>query len=92
MLAPLPVNDKYDFPGLLVDIDDDLSNQRPHQSLARPHGGLRRVPCRQEIIGQSSEVVRDMAGFGRLHSIEPLSTTLDKLQRILPGLLQLRCD
>jgi hypothetical protein len=92
MLATLPVDDEHDLPGRVVDIDDDLGDQCPHQSLARPHGGSRRLPCRQEIIGQSSEVWTHIIGFWHLHSIEPLPATLDTLQRSLPCLLQLRCN
>ncbi len=78
--------------GLLVDIDDDLRDQCPHQSLARPHRGSRRLPCRREINGQAGEVGTHIVGMGNLHFIEPLSATLDTLQRSLPRLLQLRCD
>src|SRR6266699_2619350 len=92
MLAALPVDDEHDLTGRLVDIDDDLSDQCPHQSLARPHHGSRRLPCRREIIGQSGEVGTHIVGIRHLHSIEPLPATLDTLQRSLPRLLQLRCD
>ena len=92
MLATLPVDDEHDLPSCLVDIDDDLSDQCPHQSLARPHRSSRRLPCRREIIGQSSEVRTHIVDIGDLYSIEPLPATLDTLQRSLPRLLQLRRD
>jgi hypothetical protein len=43
MLAAIPMDDEHDFPGRIVDIDDDLGDQCPHQSLARPHRGSRRA-------------------------------------------------
>ena len=92
VLAALPVDDEHDLTGRLVDIDNDLSDQCPRQSLARPHRGSRRLPCRHEIIGQSGEVGTHIIGNGRLHLIEPLFATLDPLQCGLPRLLQLRCD
>src|SRR5262245_41029695 len=92
MLTALPVDDEHDLPGRIVDIDDDLGDQCPHQSLARPHRGSRCLPCRREIIGQTGELGTRIVGVGDLHSIEPLPATLDTLQRGLPRLLQLRRD
>src|SRR6516162_3945571 len=92
MLAALPVDNEHDLTGRLIDIDDDLCDQRPHQSLARPHRCSRRLPCRREIIGQSGEVGTYIVGSAHLLSIEPLPATLDTLQRSLPRLLQLRCN
>jgi hypothetical protein len=39
MLTALQWIDEHDLPGRIVDIDDDLGNKCPHQSLARPHRG-----------------------------------------------------
>src|SRR5450631_1269716 len=46
MLTALPVDDEHDLTSLRIDIYDDLSDQRPYQSLARPHSSPRRLPCR----------------------------------------------
>ena len=91
MLAALPMDDQHDLTGRLVDVGDDLGDQRPYQSLARSHRRLRRLPCRREII-RPREVGASIAGIGLRHSIEPLPAGLDTLQRGLPRLLQLRCD
>jgi hypothetical protein len=47
MLAALPVDDQHDRTSRRVDIDHDLSDQCAHLSLARPHRGSRRLPCRR---------------------------------------------
>src|SRR6266550_2976736 len=92
MLPTLPVDDEHDIAGLLIDIGDDLRDQSPHQSLARSHRRSWRLPCRREIIGQSREVGTSVADVGSSHSIEPLPTRFDTLQRGLPRPLQLRSD
>ncbi len=92
MHAAFPVDDQHDLTSHRVDINHDLGDQCPHQSLARPHRGSRRLPGRREIIGQSSEVGMDIVSTGRPHPLAPLPATLDTLQRGLPCLLQLCCD
>src|SRR5262245_54531691 len=71
--------------GASYDIDDDLSDQCPHKSLARPHRGSRHPPSRQEIIGQSSEVGTHIVGVGHLHSIEPTESMCKLASRTTPS-------
>ena len=81
MHAALPVDGQNDLTSHRVDINHDLGDQCPHQSLARPHRGSRRPPCCREIIGQSGEIGTHIVGIRHLHSIELLPATLDALQR-----------
>jgi len=92
MLTALPMDDEHDLGSHLVDINNNLGDQRPDQSLARPHRGLRRLPSRHQIIGQAREVGTNILDITRLHSINLLSATLNTLQCTLPGLFQLRCN
>src|SRR5882762_7440820 len=55
MLAAFPVDDKHDLSRRLVDVGNDLGDQRPHQSLARSHCCPWHLPCRREVISQSRE-------------------------------------
>src|SRR5215470_13912131 len=92
MLAAFPVDDKHDLSRRLVDVGNDLGDQRPHQSLARSHCCPWRLPCRREVISQSREIGTSIAGIGLAQCVEPLSGRLCTLQRSLPRLLQLRCN
>src|SRR5260370_21235633 len=92
MLTAFPVDDEHDLTGRLVDIGDNLRDQRPYQSLARPHRGPLRLPRCREIVGQFCEVRMSIVGIRRLHLIESLLATLDALQCSLPRLLPLCCN
>ena len=47
VLAALPVDRQDDLTRRLVDIGDDLDDQRTKQLLARAHGDARRIPGRR---------------------------------------------
>ena len=92
MLATLPMDDEHNLAGHLVDIGDDLCDQYTYESLTRSHCRLWRLPCRREIISQSSEVWPCLSAFRHSHDVELLSATLDPLQLGLLSLLQLSGD
>jgi hypothetical protein len=92
MLTALPVDDEHDLSGRLVDVGDNLGDQRMHKALTRSHCRPRRLPCCREVISQPREVEASAACIGLRHSLEPLPAGLDTLQRGLPCLLQLGRD
>jgi hypothetical protein len=66
MLAALPVGDRNDPPGRLVDIGNDhLGHQGSDQPLTRSRRGLRHLPGCREVIGQFREV--GVRGIGIWH-------------------------
>ena len=58
MLAAPPVDRQDDLARRLVDVGDDVGDQRPQQPLARARRDARRGPCGGEIVGETGEVRR----------------------------------
>ena len=56
VLSAFSMDDQNDLPDRLVDIDDDLVDQRAHQLLAAAHGDVGVLPCRLEILGDASQI------------------------------------
>jgi len=47
-----------DLTRIIVDIDDNVGDQRPKQLLASPRRDTRRIPGRRQIVRQVGEGVR----------------------------------
>jgi hypothetical protein len=60
MLAAAPVNRQDDLPGMLINVGEDLLDQRPKQLLARTHTNAGCIPRGIKIVRKSGEI-----GFGR---------------------------
>jgi hypothetical protein len=44
MLATSPVDEEHNFVGGIIDVSDNVGDQRAQELLARPHGNAGRVP------------------------------------------------
>lgn len=58
VLSALPVDNQNDLPCRLVDVDDDLINQRAHQLLAAAHGDPVVLPRCLEVLGEGAQLRR----------------------------------
>jgi hypothetical protein len=76
----------------VVNVGDDVDDERPQKALASPHGHARRIPCGIEILGQPGEVG---GSGGRVKHPRRLQLRLARLEATkchLPALLELRGD
>ncbi|MGC3525889.1 hypothetical protein [Pseudomonas aeruginosa] len=56
MLTALPVDYQNDFARGLVDVGNDIDNQRTNKLLTCAHGDARRIPCGVKILGEFRKV------------------------------------
>ena len=92
MLATTPMDRQDDLARGLVDVGDDVGNQRAQQSLARAHRDTWRVPCGVKIGREAGEVRLHNGRVRRSRRLQPRLTGLDPTQRRLPALLELCSD
>ena len=90
VLASTPMDREDDIACVIIDIDDDVGDQRPEQLLASTHRDTGRSPGRRQILRQVGEGVRV---DGDIRS--PFGGTVglqisDAPERGLPALFQLR--
>ncbi len=57
MLPSLPMHDENYLPGVVVNVDDDLLDQRSCQSLLRAHVGPGSVPDCSQVRGEVDQVL-----------------------------------
>jgi hypothetical protein len=69
MLSPTPVDDQDDFARGVVDVHDDLFDQRPHESLLGAHVGRWGLPRRLEISRERQQSLARDPRSGGHHSI-----------------------
>ena len=58
VLTATPMDRQHDLTRFIVDIDDDVGDQRSQQLLAGAHRNTRRVPGRRQIVRQVGEGAR----------------------------------
>jgi hypothetical protein len=58
VLAATPMDREDDLTRIIVDIDDDVGDQRPKQLLASPHRDTGRIPGRRQIVRHVGKGVR----------------------------------
>ena len=81
-----------DLAGRLVDVGDDVGDQRPQQLLARAGRDARRGPRGGEVGGEAGEVRDGSRRIGGVQRREARAAVLHAPQRVLPVLLELRRD
>ena len=86
------MNRQDDFAGLVVNIGDDVGDQRAHESLAGAHAHAGRVPGGFQVIGEAGQVRANGLRVWRVHRFQPRLARLHALQRGLPALLQFGGD
>jgi hypothetical protein len=64
------MDDQDDLPRRLVDIDDDLVDEGPHQLLAAAHGDVDVLPYRLEVLGDASQIRHRRRRSARRYRIE----------------------
>src|SRR4051812_11876163 len=92
VLATLPVDRQDHLAGRLVDVGDDVLDQRTDKALAGAGRGAACVPGRRKILGDPREVRRACARGRRARSIQRRPTRLDPPQCSLPTPFQLGRD
>ena len=92
VLAAAPVDRQHDLPRCVVDVGDDVRDQRPDQLLAAPGRDVRRRPGGGDIRGQAVEVGHRHRRIGSVHRGEARPAGLHAAQRGFPVLLELRRD
>ncbi|MBU6463260.1 MAG: hypothetical protein KGL35_04425 [Bradyrhizobium sp.] len=60
MLAISPVDGEHNFAGDIIDVNENVDDQRTQELLARPHGDAKRVPGSLKTIGE----LRKTGGVG----------------------------
>ena len=58
VLASTPMDREDDIARLIIDIDDDVGDQRPKQLLASAHRDIGRISGRRQIFRQVGKSVR----------------------------------
>ena len=89
MLATSPVDGEYNFAGGVIDVSNNVGDERTQELLARPHGDAKRVPSGLKIICEPRKVGR--AGwFRRPARRQTRSKFLDTAKSHFPGVFKLR--
>ena len=76
----------------LVDVGDDVGDERSEESLARAHGHTWCVPGGIEILGQPGKVWRSGRWIRRPHRLQSRLARLDPAERFFPAPLELSGD
>ena len=93
MLAAAPMDGQHDFGRALVDVGDDIGDERAQELLAGPHGHGRGAPGHRQVFGQTGEVRHRPGGrIGRPGLGQTGLAGRDAPERRLPVLLQLGGD
>ena len=81
-----------DLAHCLVNVGDDVGDERAEETLASAHGHARRVPCGLEILTQSGKVGRSGGRVRHPHRRQLRFAGFNATERRLPALLELRGD
>jgi hypothetical protein len=90
VLPTAPVDNQHDFARGVIDVDDDLLDQRPHEPLLGAHVRRRCLPRRLEIPGERQQgLARDPRRAHRCPLGQPGLTLLQSRHRGVPPRLEL---
>jgi hypothetical protein len=89
MLTSSPMDCEHNNARIIVDINDDVGDQRPQQFLASTHRNARCIPRRRQIVRQVCEGARIDLDIRRPFSGLACLKIPDTPERGLPVLLQL---
>jgi hypothetical protein len=64
VLSATPVDREHDVAHIIIDIDNDVGDQRPKQLLACPHRHVRGCPSRRQIVREVGEGPRIDSDIG----------------------------
>ena len=92
VLAAPPMDRQDDLARRLVDIGNDVGDQRAEQPLARAHGHAWRVPGGSRSSASPAKSGAAAAGSGVCTRVQSRLARLDAPERRLPALLELRGD